>query len=557
MDEDVVLVERVESSVISTQRDDVVSVVIVEPTVITDEMQSVVAVEQKELGVVATGQQGPPGPQGISGGGDVFIVDVIPTAVGIVGSKVFVVGSTELISCATDTLYVRVGVECEGRSNRYLPSVLVNGVAATLVESSTKRWFTGYADITLPSGASTITAVSDTDLSDTAEVVVVGAGPIIPTITFGAYPGTQTELKAGDQIDVTITTELEAVSVTVLATGAVTGGTFPVTAGVATGTLTVAGTSGAQSVTAKAENSFGTFGPNFVSTTLTLSQVYPTIGSFTAAYPGAQGALGTGEAGTVSSTITNADTVTYTSPDLTITDPSTYAATKDVTNTATGYINSATNYTVVANRAANDATSTAATLVKIATVAPTAAITVVPSGRLTSSPTGVTYDVRITPNQVLASAPSLTASLGSWSGSWTLSGSYWHRSLVINDGVARGAGSFSSLVCPGLSGLAGNTITGGSSYTVGGFSPRSVTFPAFSRVAPLGVAVADATKVSVTVGATSLTRHTDAGVYANGFYPANTDGTYNATGTYIGLSDTAFAGANTTGTLVAIVQEVA
>lgn len=64
MDEDFVLVERVETSVVSTPVDQFVSVVVVEPTVITDEMLSFVTTEITDTQVVAAGQQGPAGPAG-------------------------------------------------------------------------------------------------------------------------------------------------------------------------------------------------------------------------------------------------------------------------------------------------------------------------------------------------------------------------------------------------------------------------------------------------------------------------------------------------------------
>lgn len=67
MDEDVVLVERVESSVVSTQKDAVVTVVVTEPTVVTDEMRSYVLAERSDTQVVTDGEQGPAGPQGIQG----------------------------------------------------------------------------------------------------------------------------------------------------------------------------------------------------------------------------------------------------------------------------------------------------------------------------------------------------------------------------------------------------------------------------------------------------------------------------------------------------------
>ena len=111
---------------------------------------------------------------------------------------------------------------------------------------------------------------------------------------------------------------------------------------------------------------------------------------------------------------------------------------------------------------------------------------------------------------------------------------------------------------PGLSGLTGSTITSGESYTVGGMSSRTLTFAAFSRVTVLGCAVGDQTKTSASiVGGNTLDRYTSAAVVANGYYIANSDGSYNANGAYLGLSDSSLAGANTSGSLQATFAEVA
>lgn len=522
-------------------------------------MTDTVSITDKQIYVVAVGQAGPPGSGGggAGGGGEVFILDVSPFSSGIVSGKTYVDGGPELLSCTSDTTTVNVLVGCEGGPNKYEPTVTVNGQPVTLSESTTKRWFTGFATVTLTAGqTNTLSAVSDAGTTDTADVVVVGAGPAITAITFGAYPGSQTELKSGDTIFITVSTEASATSVTVLAQGATTGTVLAASGGTATGTITISNATGAQVVSAKARNSFGTFGNEFASAALQLNQTYPAFSSLTVTYPASQQAINDGETATVACSITNADSISYTSSSLTITSPSTYAINKTVTNSVTGYVNSV-NYNISATRAANNATSTTSTSVRIATVAPAATLSQVPSGRMVSSPAGTDYEIRITPSQVVNAAPSLTASHGVWQGSWTNMGGYWKRALRVNDAVARGSGSFSNLTLTGTSGIQGTVISGGSAYTVGGFSSRTVTFPAFSRVAPLGVTIADVTKMSATVGATNLTRYTDNSVHSNGFYPANSDGTYNATGTYVGLSDSTFAGSNTTGTLQATVQEAA
>ena len=511
-------------------------------------MTNVTLVNETEFHVVAVG------PVQVGGGGggigEIFVLDVTPTTTGLVGNKTYVDG-VELDACLSDTNNVRVWVGCEGGTDKYKPSVTINGIAATLTESSTKRWFTGYADIVAPNGVSEVLVVSDAGGTDTATIEVLGPGPAVLSVTFGPYPGTQTELKAGDSIQVIVNTDLEATGVLI------DGLDTPVLGGVAMRTLAIGSGNGPTPVVVRARNSFGTYGASFESDPLNLNQTYPTFGTLTVTYPGGKQALDAGDSGSVSCTVTNADTMTYSSPDVTIDSPNVYAVSKAITNHQTGYINGALNYTITANRAANNATATKTGSIKIATIPATASITTSPAGRMVSSPAGTSYSVRVTPSQALASAPSLTSSVGTWSGSWTLVGAYWQRALVIKDTDARGVGTFSGLTITSLTNIAGSTITSGAAYIVGGFSSRTVTFPAFSRVAPIGATVADVTKLSASISGTSLTRYTDNAQHSSGFYPANADGSYNATGTYMGLSDSLFAGSNTTGTLQATIQETA
>ncbi|MEO5344213.1 MAG: hypothetical protein H7842_12925 [Gammaproteobacteria bacterium SHHR-1] len=527
-------------------------------------MASSAVKKPKQFFLITAGEQGPPGPPGAGGGGagEVFILDVTPTASGIVSGKTYVPdtvpANVEISYCLSDTKQVRVHIGCEGGADSYSPQVSINGVPATLAESSTKRWFTGYADLTLESGVNTVTAVSDAGGEDTAEVEVLGAGPAILGISFGPYPGSQTELKAGDTISITVTTEPEATSVSVLLAGAAMATTLAASGGQATGTITTSSASGAQPVSAKARNSFGTYGEVFVSDPLTLNQTYPSFGSPSVVYPAGQSALKGSETAALTLTASNFDTISYNSAQVSVPDPASYAATKTVTNLHTGYTGSGSNVTVSATRAANNATASTTALVKIAAVAPTASVTTSPAGRMVSSPTGITYEVRVTPNQTLLSAPTLSADKGTWTGSWVLSGSYWKRGLIIADSTPKGAGLFSDLTLPGLAGLVGSTITSGAAYSVGGFTLRTLTFPAFSRVAALGTPVADETKTSaVSQGGVTLARQTDTVSRPDGYYIANVAGDYDPNGSYMALSDTGIAGANTTGTLTASIREVA
>ena len=516
-------------------------------------------------------------------GGGVFITDLSPTSTGIVGSKVYVpntVPANRVITEGTsDTSNVRVTVIAEGSGAFYSPTITITTnpvlpgtpVNVTLTEdASDKRFFTGSVNLTGVNEDVVVTASSSTGATATATIHRAVAGPNVTSVTIGALPGSQTEVKSGDIVQVSGVVPNVATYAEVIAGGAA-GSLSAMTLGAAdsggagfktfSGTFTVGSGTGAQSIQARARNALGTFGNNVTSTnTVTLNQTYPTIGARTITYPASQSALKGGEGANVTATVTNADVVAYTSSaDLSVANPNTYAATKVVTRVSGGYVVGTNNYTITATKTSNNASTTASSAISIADTAPTAAITIVGNPtRLQSTTAGNNYTVRITPNQTLLSAPTLNASSGTWTGSWTNSGGVWSRTLQINDSSPKGAQTFSALQVTGLAGVVGSTITSGAAYTVGGFPTRTITFPAFARYAPIGTTVGDITKVTASyTGATTLTRFADTGDHFQGFSIVDGTGTYDPNGGYLYISDAAFAGSNTTGTLQLDVTEAA
>lgn len=493
----------------------------------------------------------------------IFILDVAPTNLagsGIVGDKVHPANTNKvLVSCTTDTTNVTVTVGINGGATQYAPTVTIGGVSATVTETATTRWFLATADIVIGTGTTRITAISNTGASTYVDITLAGAGPEILGVILGDYPGTQTSLKAGDSISVEIETELTAVEVTLLATGAssVTR-VFPVTNGVATATLTINNSTGLKDFTFKARNAFGTYGGLYLSEEILLDQSVPTFSSISVNYPLDKNALNLGDSASVSCTVSDFTTIQYTAPDFTIDFPTTYVESKSLTNATPGYVDSGVNYTITAYKASNNTFASTSTLIKRASTPPTAYITIAPTGRLISSPTGVPYTVQIHSTQELSGTPSLVASAGSWAGSWTGSGKIWSRSLVIYDSTPRGSAYFSSLDIVNQALIAGTTITSGENYFIGGFTQKLLTFPPFSRVAAIGTSVVDQTKTSAQIsGGATLTRYSDNNIHFNGYYIANSDGSYNPTGDYLGLSDSVFAGANTSGTLQVTLIETA
>jgi hypothetical protein len=516
--------------------------------------------------------------------GGLFFTNIAPTAAGIVGSKTYVAGTTPsnlvITQGTTDTNNVTVTLFAEGGSAFYSPTVTVTTVPpqaggpiiATLTEDpNDKRTYIATAVLTGITADTTVNASSSTNATATAVIVRAAAGPAIDQMVIGAYPGAQTEVKAGDTLSVSGRIANTGTYAEIIAGGAAAGLTV-LTVGApdsfstgfrsVTGNFTVGGGTGALGVSVRGRNALGTFGNTFASTnTVILNQTFPTIGARTITYPATQSGLKGTETATVASTVTNFDTISYTATGLTVTAPTTYSSSKTVTLSSTGYVFGTNNYTITATRAANAATSTASSAVTIATTAPTAAITYTPAGRMASSPGGVNHTVTITASQRLNNAPSLVASSGTWQGSWAQAGAnsaVWTRVLRVVDGDPKGAQTFNTLALNNLANVAGSTITSGAAYTVGGFATRTITFPAFARFAAIGTNVVDITKVTAAyTGAAVLARQTSTVDVFQGFTIVNGSGVYDPTGGFLFISDAAFAGSNTTGTLQLDIAEAA
>ena len=514
--------------------------------------------------------------------GGLFFTNASPSSTGIVGSKQYVAGTVpanKVISQATtDTDNVVVTLFAEGGSAFYSPTVTITTdppqaggpITCALVEdASDKRTYTATATISVPT-STVVTATSSTNATASMTINRAAAGPNMDALLIGsivsAAPG-QTEVRSGQQFNVSGRVPNDATYAEILATGAA-GAVATLTLGAAdsmgtgykmfTGVVTVGSGTGALTVTGRARNALGTYGSNFVSTnTITLNQTFPTIGARTITYPAGQSALKGSETGTVTALVADFNTITYSGTNLTVTDPTSYTASKTVTRTGGSYSVGVNNYTISATKTSNNATTTASSAVSIADVAPTASISIAGSpARLMSSPTGTDYTVTITANQQLSSAPSLTASSGTWQGSWTGSGTTWTRVLRIFDSSPKGAQTFSSLSVTGLAGVVGTTITAGASYTVGGFVTRTITFPAFARFAAIGTNIVDFTKVQAWyTGSIELTRYADTGIYFQGFTIVDAAGNFDPTGSYLFISDAAFAGSNTSGTLQLDIRE--
>ena len=511
----------------------------------------------------------------------VFITDVEPTSTGIVGLKQYeadTVPANVIVTDATsDTTNIRVHFLAEADGTSYSPTLTadVGGVGSFSPTSiselaNTPRMFEGYFDLVIAQNE-TINIISSSGATASVDVVYGADGPEPTALTIGSYPGSQTEAKSGDTISFTGTAPNDAVSGTVSNAGAASSGSVVLgaddSAGAGfktiTGTFTVSGLTGSQSLTIVLANALGTNGdPTVSSNSITLNQTYPTIGTITIDYPVGQSAIKASETVTANATVSDADTVAYTSSgDLSVDTPSVYNAAKTVTRIGGNYVYNTNNYTITATKDSNGAVTVANGKINIANVAPQASISIVGSPtRLRSSAAGEDYTVRITPNQVLDSAPSLDASSGAWQGAWTLNGSNWERNLRIDDTDLKGSNSFSNMNLPSIAGasLDGAVISGGSAYTVGGFLARTLTFAAFSQYEAIGTSVVDINKTEARyVGVTpDLTLRNDTNNVTSSYTITDSGGIYNATGNYLFINDQDFANSNTSGTLQVEIEEL-
>ena len=413
------------------------------------------------------------------------------------------------------------------------PLVTVNGTPTTwsTLPQKSPTAYEGTVDIsgfTLPL---TITAVHQDGNFD--EIIVYpDAAPQITTLEFtGGYPGTQTELKAGDIFDIHIHTDLNFVAVEVENSGACSAMSFSVGANndlVFASDIANRGTS-TQSLPARVrvQKATGTWSAWMYTNTgggtvdgtnlVKLNNLYPSIEAMNQAsitYPATQQAIKDVETVTVHSTCANFDTISYTSPlgELSIPSSSVYAENKaGVTRISGGYNITNTNYRITANRTANNATSAAWVVVYIAHDLAQVQMTEPASRLRTGGNDGTSaqnHTITLTANQRLISTPTVAAPPaggGVWQGAGFSGGpSVWTRALQCHDDDTVGAYSYGSLVATNLANRVTTAYTGDSTYTIGGFVSRVVSLAAFANETIFNAAVADYSKCTLVWAVKSL-----------------------------------------------------
>lgn len=409
---------------------------------------------------------------------------------------------------------------------------------------------------------------------DAAVTPDICATPEILTLQFtGSYPGSQTELKEDDTINVVGTTDYPATHIEVLdyeAGQAVLidlGGkytNFNVTVTIADrGDVSVF-----RPARCRAYNVAGEHGSSRDTNTgggstelvhlVRCNNLAPSFTDNGTTFPIGQTAFKGAETGSQDTTVSDYDTLVYSSPhgDFSIGSPTTYLQDKPIQCTNPGdYNDSVTNFRIVATRAANAVVSTFNKVIEVADVAPI--ITMVqPMARLqsggndgTSAPNHV---ITASSDQNLVAAPDVVLGVvggGTWQGGGFAGGpKNWTRSLQVHDDDVKSSGAW-TLSVP-VANNAGLNATIAGTQVNGGFVARSVTFAPYSQTAFINVQPGDYSKIQAdifTATNQSAVRHTPQGDTADAVdeYTILVMGVSPAT---VFWNDLAAANGNSTGT---------
>lgn len=430
--------------------------------------------------------------------------------------------NTVLQQFTTSGETVTLSLECS------YPLVQVNGTPFTLEKTATDI-YSGDVEATIPSGGGDLSVVAITGDNEfgsvDTSVSVLVAPPNITLCRFtGSYPGSQTELKEGDNFSLEVGADRNFDQVVVSDYEAGQSEVIAVATGVtATVAITIAdrgdsatprpariqvrdAVTGALSDALDTNDGGGsTDGVHVV----TCNNLHPTVNIGTITYPMSQSALKGSETATVANTLSDYDTILYESPngDLTIGSPTVAANPKTVQRIAGDFNNSTINFRITANRAANDADTVEGAIVVIANTAPVLTVTTADARLRSGGNNGTSaqdHTITVTSDQPLASIdmdPDSGGDRGAWTDSFAGGPTVWTRTLRVDETVPDEKGTFTweSISAIGLAGVEQTSISVGATYELGGFVSRDLTFAAFATTTSLGTEVNDFSKLTATL----------------------------------------------------------
>lgn len=464
------------------------------------------------------------GGSGVNGG--VFITSINPTGSGNVVDVSTSSAGQVIESIQTDTQLVTVSLLALTGHTNYYPNVFLNGIPVPVTPSVDKPMFTGSLAIDLNNDSS-IVATHEDGASHKVDVTYETIPQVLDASMTGGYPGSQTELKAGDTFLINVLTDVSVSSIYLYSESglAFDASTYDVTPGTVhqiTGVIANRGNV-VQDLGFKLRvtKSTGSTSADYLSTDhgttdgvyrVKCNNVAPSIVFGSIAYPLNQQAIKSGESALVNNTVSNYSSISYSSPtgELTIASPVAYQSPKTVTYLSGGYNISTPNLTISAFRQANGSSSQASINVKIANTPATIYVTN-PAARFRSGGNDGTtiqsHPITITGNQQLlggAYAPTLQSDIGggAWQTSPTFSGgpTSWTNNLMVHDNDIKGVYNWGAISAYNLAGIQTTTTTGGvSNYTLGGFVSRNLTVPAFGTGGTIHVDVTDINKMNSTL----------------------------------------------------------
>jgi hypothetical protein len=514
--------------------------------------------------------------------GAVFVTDITPESSGNVGAKVRSSDGVVLDSCVSDTSNVVVGVMALSGDNYYKPTITVGGATVSnLVEGvDTGTWY-GSANITL-NGDGHITAIHNNGPTHTCHVSIQ-TGPNVVSAEFtGGYPGAQTELKENDTFNLRVQSDkpMTGIQVYDYEAGKLQTYTFSSTQD-HTIVVTIANrgnTAVHRPAKVKCRDSAGAWGSDYTTSSagsvdgvnvVNCNNLYPTVTISSITYPGIQEALKDSETASIAHLVSDYDSIVYSSPngDVSIPNVYTYETTKIVTRIAGSYNITTTNFRIVANREANNSTTTTDRVIYIAHTSPGVTVTE-SSTRLRSGGNSGTsaqnHTITITSEQNLLSAPTLVAPEGTWTGPGFVGGPLvWTRQLQIHDNDTKGTYSWGAILTTNLAGKEVTTITGDSQYIIGGFVFRVLTISAWpNREVSIGTRVSNTSKLRCTnlskgiTGSLNFTYRADTSNTLDRYTVTDPSGVANASGDLFYNCDLANASSNTTGSLRIELEEI-
>ena len=389
-------------------------------------------------------------------------------------------------------------------------NVSMNGVSA-IITAECETNLTTITSVPVKIKAKNALGTETENWFESSDTVPVLVGPVVTNVTYGAYPGTQTELKDNDTMSATFEFDTENVNQLNLdgsgsdtyassdETKTVTTTSFSATTSITIDTRLENNSGGfLRPVRVRARNVSQQFGTWHVSSEqLRVNNQKPTFSTGTITYPTGQLAIKDSENAQVRIVVSNQGTnptYSYTTPrnELSIINPGTYSETKFASRIAGIYNISNNNYQLTVTRVENDNTASKSMTVLIAQDAPTINITTNNGIRMRSGGNDNTsqqnYTVRITSSQRLAQAPTLSAPVGTLGNfNYNFTSTTFDATIGVHDNDTKGTHTYTGLVATNLAGRTTTIISSGEDYVFGGFVTRTVPLQAFQSETQIDV----------------------------------------------------------------------